>query len=165
MWQRHRGRLSQHAGGAERGLELRGSAVCWAVPTRFPGEGQAALPAAPPSSLASPVSSCLRHREAYSTLRPSVCHTLCFLPDVSGTCGWAPSSSPRSRKHTRLRSTERLLETSNFTDHGFGEKASPHNEWEITHFWGDGNVGTDGSGPKLDSWVFTQSAFSPACLW
>lgn len=49
---------------------------------------------------------------------------------------------------TRLPSQRAAAETSNFTDHGFGEKCHPRNEWEITHFWRDGNVRTDGSGPQ-----------------
>lgn len=47
---------------------------------------------------------------------------------------------------------ELLLETSNFTDHGFGEKiCHPRSEWEIIHFWRDRNVKLDWSGLKLDS--------------
>ena len=100
-----------------------------------------------------------------STKNQCLSHPL-FLPNVSGSsCVWAPSSSPgRRQKHTAFpawaqnmpTSLQRasLLETSNFTDHGFGGKIRPpRSEWEIIHFWRGGNVKTDGSGPRLSAWA------------
>lgn len=69
--------------------------------------------------------------EACPTPPPGAARTLRFLPGVSGSCwAWAASSAPgRQQKHTHVVQNtppsvhgELLLETSNFTDHGFGGK-------------------------------------------
>lgn len=70
-----------------------------------------------------------------SITRTRVFCTFYFLPNVSGNCYvWAQSSSPGKRqKHTHISPAwaqimpsslqkELLVETSNFTDHGFGGK-------------------------------------------
>ena len=89
-----------------------------------------------------------------------------FLPNVSGSCRvWVLSSSPgRRQKHThvfqpRLRTCRLPFREQGCLRHFILQfvvwegKCHPRSEWEMIHFWRDGNVKTDGSGPKLNSWT------------
>lgn len=88
-----------------------------------------------------------------------------FLPNVSGSCCvWAPSSSPGRRQFLHIipawaqnmpssLQRELLLETSNFTDHGFGGK-KPNKQTNHITPEANGKLFTSGEmGMSRQRWV------------